>query len=200
MAGFSWGRSQWSTAVLSAPWKGMSFLRQSCSSDFEEVVLPHLHHVYNLARWLTRNEQDAEDIVQEAYLRAFRFYRHFRGGDVLPWLLKIVRNTYYTSLQKSRIQQSAEPLDADFAEDQSFGNPEELAIQNDSSRLLRKALEALPPSFRELLVLRELQGMSYQEISEVIGIPIGTVMSSLSRARTRLRQSVADLMADSIQL
>ena len=173
-------------------------MRQSCPNDFEEVVLPHLHQAYNLARWLTRNEQDAEDVVQEAYLRALRFYRHFRGGDVRPWLLKIVRNTYYTWRQQNRIQQSAE-LDDDFArEDQFFGNPEELAIQNSSSQLLRKALEALPPRFRELLVLRELQGMSYQEISEVMEVPIGTVMSSLSRARARLRQSVADLTTGSI--
>ena len=167
---------------------------QSCPSDFEEVVLPHLHHAYNLARWLTRNEHDAEDLVQEAYLRAFRFYGRFRGGDVRPWLLKIVRNTYYTTLQQNRIQQSAEPLDGDFAgEDQRSGNPEELVVQNSNSQLLRRALEALPPRFRELLVLRELQEMSYQEISEVIGVPIGTVMSSLSRARARLRQTVADL-------
>lgn len=156
--------------------------------------MPHLHQAYNLARWLTRNEQDAEDIVQEAYLRAFRFYSRYRGGDVRPWLLRIVRNTYYTSLQQNRIQQSAEPLDGDFvSEDQSFGNPEELAVQNSNSQLLRKALEALPPRFRELLVFRELQEMSYQEISVVVGVPIGTVMSSLSRARARLRQTLADL-------
>lgn len=161
--------------------------------------MPHLHGAYNLARWLTRNEQDAEDIVQEAYLRAFRFYRHFRGGDVRPWLLKIVRNTYYTSLQQNRIQQSAEPLDGNFiSENQSFGNPEDLFVQNSNSQLLRKALETLPPRFRELLVLRELQEMSYQEISQVVGIPVGTVMSSLSRARARLRQAVADLTTGTI--
>lgn len=156
--------------------------------------MPHLPHAYNLARWLTRNEQDAEDLVQEAYLRAFRFYHRFRGGDVRPWLLKIVRNTYYTGRQQNRLHQAAEPLEDDLVnEEPCFGNPEELALQNSNTQLLRKALEALPPRFRELLVLRELQEMSYQEISDVVGVPIGTVMSSLSRARARLRQAVADL-------
>ena len=181
--------------MLPAPWEGVSFLRQSCSSDFEEVALPHLHHAYNLARWLARNDQDAEDIVQEAYLRAFRFYCHFRGGDVRPWLLKIVRNTYYTWSRQNRVPKlSIESEEGDLASrDQPCGNPEELAIQNSSSGLLRNALETLSPHFRELLILRELEGLSYKEISNVVGVPTGTVMSRLSRARTRLRQSVADL-------
>lgn len=171
-------------------------MRQSCPSDFEQAALPHLNHAYNLARCLTRNDQDAEDIVQEAYLRAFKFYRHFRGGDVRPWLLKIVRNTYYTWSRRNRVQQPIESDNDLVSGDQHFGNPEELAIQNISSGLLRKALEALSPRFRELLILRELEGMSYKEISNVVGVPTGTVMSSLSRARTRLRQSMTELMTD----
>ncbi|MBV9676281.1 MAG: sigma-70 family RNA polymerase sigma factor [Acidobacteriaceae bacterium] len=174
----------------------MSSLRQSGPSDFEQVALPYLHHAYNLARWLASNDQDAEDIVQEAYLRAFRFYCCFRGGDVRPWLLKIVRNTYYTWSQQNRVQQSTES-ESDFVNrDQPFGNPEELAIQNSSSELLRNALETLSPQFRELLILREFEGLSYKEIANIVGVPTGTVMSRLSRARTRLRQSVADLRMD----
>jgi RNA polymerase sigma-70 factor (ECF subfamily) len=161
--------------------------------DFEQAALPHLNSAYNLARWLTRNEQVAEDIVQEAYLRAFRFYDRARGGDLRPWLLKIVRNTYYTWLRKNRVQQSIDS-DSDLAgRDRYFGNPEDAAIQNDSRLLLQRALETLSPRLREMLILRELEGMSYKEISAVVGVPTGTVMSSLSRARARLRQSVTDL-------
>jgi RNA polymerase sigma-70 factor (ECF subfamily) len=161
--------------------------------DFEQAALPHLNSAYNLARWLTRNEQVAEDIVQEAYLRAFRFYDRARGDDLRPWLLKIVRNTYYTWLRQNRVQESIDS-DSDLAgRDQYFGNPEEAAIQNDSRLLLQRALETLSPRLREMLILRELEGMSYKEISAVAGVPTGTVMSSLSRARARLRQSVTDL-------
>ena len=161
--------------------------------DFEQDALPHLDCAYNLARWLTRNDQDAQDIVQEAYLRAFRFHHHFRGGDARPWLLKIVRNVYYTRLRQNRALQPIDS-DADLAgQDQCFGNPEEAAIQNDSRLLLQRALEKLSPRLREMLILRELEGMSYKQISNVVGVPTGTVMSSLSRARARLRQFVNDL-------
>jgi RNA polymerase sigma-70 factor (ECF subfamily) len=157
--------------------------------NFEQAVLPHLDAAYNLARWLTRNQQDAEDVVQEAYLRAFRFFPGFRGGDARPWLMRIVRNTCYTWLHANWPLQDATELDENlFHPDSHAPNPEEVVLQNDSGTLVRKALEKLPPNFREVLILRELEGMSYREIAEITGMPAGTVMSSLSRARSRLRE------------
>jgi RNA polymerase sigma-70 factor, ECF subfamily len=162
--------------------------------NFEQAVLPHLGAAYNLARWLTRNEQDAEDVVQEAYLRAFRFFAGFRGGDARAWLMKIVRNTCYTWLHANRRLQDATEFDENFFPPDSRAlNPEEAVLQNDSGALLRKALEKLPPNFREVLVLRELEGMSYREIADITGMPAGTLMSSLSRARARLRQVLTAL-------
>ena len=163
--------------------------------NFDQVVLPHLDAAYNLARWLTRNEQDAQDAVQEAYLRAFRFFPGFRGDNARAWLMKIVRNTCYTWLQVNRPLQEATEFDESlFPTDSCALNPEEAALQNDSSALVRKALEQLPPTFREVLILRELEGMSYKEIADITGMPAGTVMSSLSRARGRLRQALTALM------
>jgi RNA polymerase sigma-70 factor (ECF subfamily) len=163
--------------------------------SFDQDVLPHLDAAYNLARWLTRNQQDAEDVVQEAYLRAFRFFHNFRGGNARAWLLKIVRNTSYTWLHANRPLQDAEEFDENlFSPDSRAPNPEEVVLQNDSGTLVRKALEKLPPNFREVLILRELEGMSYREIAEITGMPAGTVMSSLSRARDRLRQILTGLM------
>ncbi len=164
-------------------------------SNFEDAVLPHLDAAYNLARWLMRNDQDAQDVAQEAYLRAFRFFSGFRGGDARAWLLKIVRNTCYTWLQANRPLQEATEFDENFfSADSCTPNPEEAVLQNDSNALVRKALEKLPPNFREVLILRELEGMSYKEIADITGMPAGTVMSSLSRARGRLRQVLTTLM------
>ena len=163
--------------------------------SFEQAVLPHLDAAYNLARWLTRNEQDAQDIVQEAFLRAFRFFPAFRGGDAHSWIMKIVRNTCYTWLHENRPLQGAMEFDENlFPLDSRAPNPEEVMLQNDSGTLVRKALEKLPTNFREVLVLRELDGMSYKEIAEITGMAAGTVMSSLSRARGRFRQALKDLM------
>jgi RNA polymerase sigma-70 factor (ECF subfamily) len=163
--------------------------------NFEQAVLPHLDAAYNLARWLMRNEQDAQDVTQEAYLRAFRFFPGFRGGDARAWLMKIVRNTCYTWLHANRPLQEAAEFDENlFPPDSSAPNPEEIALQNDNAVLLRRALEKLPPNSREVLILRELEGMSYKEIAEITGMPVGTVMSTLSRARDRLRQALTDLM------
>jgi RNA polymerase sigma-70 factor (ECF subfamily) len=163
--------------------------------NFEQAVLPHLDAAYNLARWLMRNEQDAQDVAQEAYLRAFRFFPGFRGGDARAWLMKIVRNTCYTWLQVNRPLQDAAEFDENvFSPDSRVPNPEEVVLQNDSAALLRKALEKLPPNSREVLILRELEGMSYKEIADITGMPVGTVMSSLSRARGRLRQALTGLM------
>ena len=169
---------------------------QNPPPNFDQAVLPHFDAAYNLARWLMRNEQDAQDVAQEAYLRAFRFFPGFRGGDPRAWLLKIVRNTCYTWLHANRpLQDAAEFDEKAFATDSPVPNPEEAVLQNDSDALVRKALERLPSNFREVIVLRELEGMSYREIADITGMPAGTVMSSLSRARSRLRQVLTILMS-----
>jgi len=164
-------------------------------SNFEQIVLPHLDAAYNLARWLTRNEQDAQDVVQEAYLRAFRFFSDFRGGNARAWLMKIVRNSCYNWLHTNRpLQEAAEFDDNVFPPDSRVPNPEEAVLRNDSGTLVREALNELPANFREVLILREIDGMSYKEIADITGMPAGTVMSSLSRARGRLRQILTSLM------
>ncbi len=171
-------------------------LLENPTPNFEQAVLPHLDAAYNLARWLMRNERDAQDVAQEAYLRAFRFFPRFRGGDARAWLLKIVRNTCYTWLQTNRPMQDATEFDENlFPSDSHGANPEEAVLQKENDTLLRRALQKLPPSFREVIVLRELEGMSYREIADITGMPAGTVMSSLSRARGRLRQVLTALMS-----
>jgi RNA polymerase sigma factor (sigma-70 family) len=172
-----------------------------CSRAFEQLVLPHLDAAYNLARWLTHNQQDAEDVVQEAYLRAFRFFSGFRGGDARAWFMRIVRNTCFTWLHRNRPLRDTTEFDENLLQpDSSVPNPEEVVLQNDSGNLVRKALEKLPTNFREVLILRELGGMSYKEIAEITGMAAGTVMSSLSRARGHFRQTLKDLMnEDSVQ-
>jgi len=170
-------------------------LEQTNLPNFEQALLPHLDAAYNLARWLMRNDQDAQDAVQEAYLRAFRFFPGFRGGDARAWLMKIVRNTCYTFLRANRpLQDAAEFDEILLTPDYHAPNPEEVVLQTDSDTSVRKALETLPTSFREVLILREIEGMSYKEIAEITGMPAGTVMSSLSRARDRLRQALTGLM------
>lgn len=168
---------------------------QKSSWDFEQEILPHLDAAYNLARWLTHNEQDAQDVVQEAYVRAFRFFSTFRGGNARAWVLRIVRNTCYNWLQENRPLQSAAEFDEDlFGADRDTPNPEEALLQNASDKMVRQALEALPLKYREVLILREFDGMSYNEIAEVTRLPRGTVMSRLSRARVGLRALLAHLM------
>ena len=163
--------------------------------SFEQAVFPHLDAAYNLARWLTRNQQNAQDVVQEAYLRAFRFFPGFRGGDARAWLMKIVPNTFYTWLHANRPLQDAEEFDENIASpDLRTPNPEEAVLQNDSFTLVRRALEKLPPNSREALILRELEGMSYREIADITGMPAGTAMSGWSRARGRLRQVLTGLL------
>jgi len=172
-------------------------LKQNHLPHFEQAVLPHLDAAYNLARWLMHNERDAQDVAQEAYLRAFRFFPGFRGGDARAWLMKIVRNTCYTCLHVNRPLQDATEFDDNILPaDSSAPNPEEGVFQNEDGTLVRRALEKLPANFREVLILRELEGMSYREIADITGMPAaGTVMSSLSRARGRLRQILTDLMS-----
>ena len=163
--------------------------RQNKLASFEKAVLPHLDAAYNLARWLTRNDADAEDVVQEAYLRAFRFFDGFHGENGRAWLLGIVRNTSYTWMQRNRSPQLNMPLDDEPHEVESDDlNPEALLLQKADAQMLRKAVEELPVEFREVLVLRELDEMSYKQIAVVADLPLGTVMSRLARARKRLQQ------------
>jgi RNA polymerase sigma factor (sigma-70 family) len=162
---------------------------RSKTSNFEQAVLPHLNAAYNLARWLTRSDSDAEDVVQEACLRAFTFFEGYHGGDSRAWLLKIVRNTGYTWLQQNRARELMAPLeDALEGLASEAGNPEPLLLQRIDAQPLRQALEELPPEFREVMVLRELEGLAYKEIADIAQIPIGTVMSRLARARKRLQE------------
>jgi RNA polymerase sigma-70 factor (ECF subfamily) len=164
---------------------------------FEQAVLPHLDAAHNLARWLTRNDHDAEDVVQEAYLRAYQFFGGFHGGDGRGWLLTIVRNTCYTWLEKNRRRQPAARFDEEIHSRASTGtSPETLSMQGENQQLVRQAVEALPLEFREVIVLRELEGLSYKEIAGIVGIPMGTVMSRLARARERLHESLAGSMTE----
>jgi len=164
---------------------------------FEEVLLPHRDAAYNLARWLTRNDDDAQDLVQEAYLRAFRFFKGFHGTDGRPWLLTIVRNTFYTW---SKLNTAARSLDFDealFALESDRPDPETAQAINTQKQQVAQAIEQLPSEFREVIVLRELEELSYKEIADITGVPIGTVMSRLARARNKLRLSLVG--ASSIQ-
>ena len=164
-------------------------------SRFEQAILPHMDAAHNLARWLTHNDDDAQDVVQEAYLRAFKFFGGFRGGDSRAWLLRIVRNTCYTWLQQNRKQQPMTEFDEEIHSTEiGDSGPDTILLQKADGELVRRALEELPPEFREILVLRELEGLSYKEIADVAGIPMGTVMSRLARARTQLQKCVADLL------
>ena len=158
---------------------------------FEQLVLPHVDAAFNLARWLLRRREDAEEVAQEALLRACRFFRGFHDGDVRAWLLQIVGNTCYSRLEKDRPRE----LMVEFDEElhlQPVATPETIAIANNDRERLTCALEALPSRFREVIVLRELEGCSYKEIAAIMSIPIGTVMSSLSRARRQLCLALAD--------
>jgi RNA polymerase sigma-70 factor (ECF subfamily) len=161
------------------------------SQQFEQVVLPHLDAAYNLARWLVRSPADADDVVQESYLRALRFFDGFRGGDSRAWILKIVRNTCYSWVRKNRPTELADEFDETIHSDEAAtAGAEAMLVSRVESERVRNALEALPVAFREVLVLREIEEMSYKEICDVTGMPMGTLMSSLSRARGRLREQL----------
>jgi RNA polymerase sigma-70 factor (ECF subfamily) len=166
-------------------------LEQDYLPNFERTVLPHLDAAYNLARWLIRSPADAEDVVQEACLRALRFFDGFRGGDSRAWLLKIVRNTCYSWVKKNRPTELSDEFDETVHSSEVLGTDAEAKlVSRANSEQVRKALETLPAGFREVLVLREIEELSYREISDVTGVPLGTVMSSLSRARQRLREEL----------
>ena len=159
---------------------------------FEEAVLPYLGDAYRLARWLLRNEHDAEDVVQEASLRAFRYFRTFTGGNGRAWFLQIVRNTC-SGWRRPRLQAPTDPFDEQqHSPSQPSTDPEMLLLQSDHVVLIEQAMSRLPPRYQELLALRELEGLSYQELAARLDIPMGTVMSSLSRARQALRAALDD--------
>jgi RNA polymerase sigma-70 factor (ECF subfamily) len=163
-------------------------------SRFESVVLPHLDAAYALARWLTRNDADAADVAQEAVLRAYRYFDTYREGDAKSWLLRIVRRTCYSWLERNR-PADVVPLEAEAGEEdagtaalQTGGSTEALLQSRSDLRRLDALVEALPAPLREVIVLRELHELGYREIAEVTGVPIGTVMSRLHRARSALRR------------
>lgn len=163
-----------------------------CSSGFEEVVVPHLDAAYRLARWLLGNEHDAEDAVQEASLRALRYFGTFSGINARGWFLRIVRNTCY-GWRAPRRHPPTEVFDeTEHSDSRRTKDPEVLLLEASHLDLVEQALHDLPDRFRELLVLRELEGLSYQELANGLGIPIGTVMSGLSRARQALRVALDD--------
>ena len=174
--------------------------KQTRSRRFEEVFTTHLDAAYDLARWLTRNEHNAEDVVQEACLRAFRFIDSFHGENGRAWLLAIVRNTYYSWLDKNRGQALNVPFDEEALTDNGGvsgtteydvnGSVDSALQQADCRRVVNRALDDLPPEFREVIVLREMEDMSYKEIAAIASVPLGTVMSRLSRARKMLLRSL----------
>jgi RNA polymerase sigma-70 factor (ECF subfamily) len=163
--------------------------------SFDEIILPHLDAAHNLARWLVRGSDDAEDVVQEACLRAFRYFGTFRGGNARAWLLRIVRTTAFSRRQKNRAQELATEFNELIHSDGCEAlNPESLLLQRGDTQLLDQAMNHLPDRFREVLMLRELEGLSYKEIADVVGVPIGTVMSTLFRARERFRHAASNLV------
>jgi RNA polymerase sigma-70 factor (ECF subfamily) len=154
---------------------------------FEETVLPHLDAAFNYARWLTRNDADAEDVVQDACLRAMRFFSSLRDDNARAWLFTIVRNTWYSRVSRRVHVSEATPLDeARYERSDDALDPEERLLQQHAVTIVHTALEQLPVEFREVIVLRELEGLSYKEIADVVRVPMGTVMSRLARGRERL--------------
>jgi RNA polymerase sigma-70 factor (ECF subfamily) len=159
---------------------------------FEQTVLPHLDAAYNLARWLAGNDHDARDVAQEASLRAFKFFGSFRGENPRAWLLTIVRNTFYDWLKKNRPSGIAGELDEEaLAVEDASANVETINLRQADAQTVRRAIGELPVEFREMIILREMEGFSYKEIAELSDAPIGTVMSRLARARKLLQQSLA---------
>ncbi len=168
-------------------------------SRFEAMAMPHLDAAYNLARWLTRNEHDADDLVQNAYLRAFRFADGFRGGDARAWLLTIVRNTYFSTLRDGRQRRGDVSFDDELhgaeAGPLADNDPARIAAGRDTGRCVDQALAQLPAAFREVLVMKEMDDLSYKQIAQIADIPIGTVMSRLARARRMLLNFLNQEMA-----
>src|ERR1700677_3668350 len=164
--------------------------RNLAQPNFKQVFLPHLDAAYNLARWLLRNDQDAEDAVQEAYMRAYKAFARFRGGDGKAWFMTILRNVCYTMIKKLRSHETPEPFDEEIHQPTGESGTQEAFRQKANAETLHCALDKLPDEFREIIVLHDLEGLAYKEIAAVVGIPIGTVMSRLARARGRLRAEI----------
>jgi RNA polymerase sigma-70 factor (ECF subfamily) len=164
--------------------------------SFEAALLPHLDAAHNLARWLLRNEQDAQDVVQEAYLRAFKSFSGFHGSNGRAWLLTIVRNTSYTLLKKKGAVDLSTSFDEEIhASGHESVSPATILEQSEDAELIREAMKELPAEFREILALRHQEGLSYKEIADIAQIPPGTVMSRLARARARLKECLSDRIA-----
>jgi RNA polymerase sigma factor (sigma-70 family) len=178
--------------------------KRECFDDFERVVLPHLDAAYNLARWLVHDPTAAEDVVQDAFLRALKYFPTFRGGSERAWVLQITRNVSYSHLkaQQSRLEVSLgratgtaeeEAMDTDIPD--PGPGPEAAMVRRQDLGQVDKALNALPVALRECLVLRELEELSYKDIAQVTGVPIGTVMSRLSRARQALQKGAINIVS-----
>lgn len=160
---------------------------------FEQTIMPQMNAAYNLARWLVGNDLDAQDIVQDAYLRAFKYFGGFRGGDSRSWLLRIVRNSFYDWLRHQGHRELTTPFDEEVHELASDSPAPDAALLGKADKeLVHRAIEALPVEYREVLVMRELEGLSYKEIADVADLPVGTVMSRLARAREQLRQGLVE--------
>jgi RNA polymerase sigma-70 factor (ECF subfamily) len=168
---------------------------ESKAVDFDRTFLPHMDAAYNLARWLVRDDHDAQDVVQEAYLRAFRFAAGFRGGDPRAWILAIVRNAAFTWLKRNRACDPTTEFD-----EQVHGAIAENGLEADTVRkadgaMIRAALDELADEFREVIVMRDIEGLSYKEIADAADLPLGTVMSRLARARGKLARSLNERVA-----
>jgi RNA polymerase sigma factor (sigma-70 family) len=160
--------------------------------SFEAAMLPHLDAAHNLARWLLRNEQDAQDVVQEAYLRAFKSFGGFHGSNGRAWLLTIVRNTSYTLLKKNHAVDLTTTFDEEIhGSGQESVSPATILEHAEDAELVKQAMDELPAEFREILALRHQEGLSYKEIADIAQIPLGTVMSRLARARDKLKECLA---------
>lgn len=170
---------------------------QSRLELFEEIIMPHLDAAYNLARWLMRNKDDAQEVVQESYLRAFRFFDGYRGGDGKAWILAVVRNTCRTWQRRQKRESGSVPFDERAEGGHSLApDAEDQMADRERIGVLRSCIEMLPIDFREVLIMRELEEMSYQEIANALGLALGTVMSRLSRARKRLEECAASRKAE----
>src|SRR6266699_3900791 len=161
-------------------------------ASFEEPMLPHMDAAHNLAKWLLRNEEDAQDVVQEAYLRAFKSFSGFHGSNGRAWLLTIVRNTSYTLLKNNKAVDLTTTFDEEIhALGYDSVSPATILEHSEDAKLIREAMDELPAEFREILTLRYQEGLSYKEIADIAQIPPGTVMSRLARARPKLKECLA---------
>jgi RNA polymerase sigma-70 factor (ECF subfamily) len=169
---------------------GASDRWSTLASVSEDFLLPHLDAAYNLARWMMGNDADAEDVVQEACVRALAALDRFRGGDRRAWLLAIVRNGCYSAFRGRRGHAASEFDESAHLDERRTPSPERLVLEDETARRVQAAVAALSPEFREAIVLREFEGLSYKEIAAVVAVPIGTVMSRLARARAQLQQAL----------